>query len=79
MKISLLRAYENFLPLKVIDIQYLQQCINFEMKVGEKFCNVIILYRPPSQSQDDFDIILAKSPLTIVLGDFYVKSSIWCK
>ena len=76
MKISLLRAYENFLTLKVIDIQYLQQCINFEMKVGEKF---IILYRPPSQSQDDFDIILAKNPLTIVLGDFYVKSSIWCK
>ena len=80
MKISLLRAYENFLPLKVIDIQYLQECINFEMKVGEKLYKVIILYRPPSQSQDDFDKILAKNPfLTVVLGDFYVKSSIWCK
>ena len=42
--------YKNFLPLKVIDIQYLQECINFEMKIGEKLCNFIVLYRSPSQS-----------------------------
>ena len=31
--------YKNFLPLKVTDIQYLQECINFEMKIMEKLCN----------------------------------------
>ena len=72
--------YKNFLPLKVIDIQYLQECINFEMKIGEKLSNFIILYHSPSQSQDEFEIfpknfelnldtILANNPfLTVVLG-----------
>ena len=27
------------LPLKVIDVSYLQQCINFEVKIGNKACN----------------------------------------
>ena len=51
----------------------------------------IILHRSPSQSQDDFetflknfklsfDTILANNPfLTVVLGDFNVKSNLWCK
>ena len=83
--------YKYFLPLKVIDTQYLQECINFEMKIGEKLCNFTALYRSPSQSQDDFetflknfelnlDTILANNPfLTVVLGDFDVKSNLWCK
>ena len=77
--------YKNFLPLKVIDVQYLRQCINFEIKIGEKICNLIILYCSPSQSQDDFetfpknleinlDKILANNPfLTVVLGDFILS------
>ena len=28
--------FKNFLLLKVIDIQYLQECINFKMKIGRK-------------------------------------------
>ena len=52
------------------------------MRIGEKLFNFIILYRSPSQSQDDFeaflknfelnlDIILAKHPfLTVVFCDF---------
>ena len=83
--------YKNFLPLKVIGIQYLQECINFEMKIGEKLCNFIALCRSSNQSQDDFetflksfelnlDTILAKNHfLTVVLGDFNVKSNLWCK
>ena len=81
-------AIKNFLPLKVTDIQYLQECIKFEMKIRKKLCNFIILYRLPSQSQDDFetflknfalnlDIILANNPyLTVVLSDFNVKSNL---
>ena len=83
--------YKNFLPLKVIDIQYLQECINFKMKIGEKLCKFIVLYRSPNQSQDEletfpknfelnFDTILANSPfLTVVLGEFNVKSNLYCR
>ena len=54
------------------------------MKIGEKLCNFIALYRSPSQSQDNFetflknlklnlDTILANNPfLTVVLDDFNV-------
>ena len=61
------------------------------MKIGEKLCNFIALYRSPSQSQEDFetflknfgqnlDTILANNPfLTVVLSDINVKSNLWCK
>ena len=61
------------------------------MKIGEKLCNFIILYRSPSQSQHDFetflknfelnlDTILTNNPfLTVILDDFNVKSNLWCK
>ena len=57
--------YKNFVPLKVTDIQKLKQCINFEMKIGEKLCNFIILYRSPSQFQDDFETFLKNSELNL--------------
>ena len=67
-----------------MDFQYLHECINFQMKIGEKLCNFIALYRSPRQSQDNFetflknlklnlDTILANDPfLTVVLDDFNV-------
>ena len=83
--------YKNFLPLKVIDIQYLQECINFEVKIRGKLCNYNVSYRSPSQSQDDFEtflknfelnldiILINNSFLTVVLGDSNVKPKVWCK
>ena len=80
--------YKNCLPLKVANIQYLQECLNFEMKIGEKLYNFVALYPSPSQSQDEFetfaknlelnfDTILANNTFLIaVLGDFNTKS-IW--
>ena len=35
--------YKHFLPLRILNVQYLQECINFEMKVGDKVCNFISL------------------------------------
>ena len=46
--------YKNFLRLRVLDIQYLHECINIELKIGNKLCYIIALYRSPSQSQDEF-------------------------
>ena len=47
--------YKNFLPLRVLDIQYLHECINFELKIGDKLCNFVALYRSPSQTQDELE------------------------
>ena len=47
--------YKYFLHLRILNVQYLQECINFEMKVVAKVCNFISLYRPHSQTQDDFE------------------------
>ena len=68
----------------------MQECLNFEIEIKDKLCNVISLYRSPNQSQDDFesfinnleynlDSVMANNPyLTILLGDFNAKSSLWC-
>ena len=56
-----------------------------------KICNVTVLYRSPSQSQDTFESFIgnlelnidgtaAKNPYLIdILGDFNAKLSIWCR
>ena len=46
--------YKNNLPLRVISIGYLNECLNLELKVGGKTCNFVVLYRSTSQSQDKF-------------------------
>ena len=38
---------KHFLPLRILDVQYLPECINFEMKIGNKICHFISFYRSP--------------------------------
>ena len=45
--------YRNSLPLKILDIFYLQECIVFELKIGNKFCKIVSLYRSHNQTQDE--------------------------
>ena len=83
--------YHNSLPLKVIDIQLLNECINFEIRIGGKLCSFLCLYRSPSQTRDIFetfadnfelalDSIINKNPFFIVaLGDFNAKTTSWYK
>ena len=59
------------------------------MRIGDKVCNFISLYRSPNQSLEEFetfadnlelnlDIIAKKIPVLIVLlGDFNAKLSKW--
>ena len=61
------------------------------MKIEDKLCNFVALYRSPSQSKDDFekfaknlelnfDAVSANNPfLTVFLGDFNTKSNLWYK
>ena len=83
--------YHNSLPLKVIDIQFLNKCINFEIRIGGKLCSFLCLYRSPSQTRDIFetfadnfeltlDTIINKNPFSVVaLGDFNAKTTNWYK
>ena len=43
--------YKSFLPLRVFSVQYLKESIFFELKIDDKTCNFLSLYRSPSQSQ----------------------------
>ena len=70
------------LPLKIKNIHYVQECINFEIKTKDKFCNFISLYRSPNfQSfinnlELNLDSVMVNNPfLTVILGEFNVKSS----
>ena len=54
--------------------------------IGGKLCRFVSLYRLPNQSQDDFqsfaniDAVTAINLfLTVVLGDFTIKSNLWFK
>ena len=81
--------FKNSLPLKLLNIQLLQECINFEIKIADKTCNFISLYRSPSQSKDEFesfadnlelnlDSIVHRNPyLIVVLGDFNAQTKGW--
>ena len=81
--------YKTVLPLKVLSTNFLQECINFEVSIGNKICQFIHLYRTPSQSQDKFYDFLTKLDmnlddffnsnlfLTTVIGDFNAKSNKW--
>ena len=82
--------YRTNLPLRVLNISYLSECITFEISIGNKVCRFIHLYRPPSQTQDEFQMYKSNlklnldtlsydnSLLTVLIGDFHVKSKDWC-
>ena len=71
--------YKCSLPLKVIDVSYLQECINFEVKIFET------VYISLSQTKNEFENFIKnlkfnleqianKSPfLNVVLGDFNAR------
>ena len=81
--------YKSCLPLRVLNISCLKECLNFELKIGDKSCNFIALCRSPNQSQNDFETFsdnlemtletLAQkdSFLTTIIGDFNAKSCSW--
>ena len=81
--------FRNSLPLKILNIHYLQESITFELKVGFKIYKFISLYLSPSQTSDDFEkftdnfeltletLAESNSDLVVVLGDLKIKSKNW--
>ena len=82
--------YRANLPLRLLNISYLSECITFEISIGNQVCRFIHLYRSPSQTQEEFqtfisnlklslDALLYGNPfLTVMIGDFNAKSKDWC-
>ena len=52
--------YKTSLPLKLLDIEYLQEYINLKLIIGDNFSSFIILSRSPSQTHDDFETSMKK-------------------
>ena len=81
--------YKSSLPLRILNISNLDECINFEVSIANKICRFIDLYRSPSQKLDEFqefksnleinlDALSADNPfLTVMIGNFNAKSSNW--
>ena len=77
-------SYQNFLPLKLINIE----CLTYVIKL-DKICNFVSLYRSPNQSEDNFenfcdnfelnlDALSAINPFLIVaICDFHGKYNNW--
>ena len=57
--------YECSLPLKVVEVSYLQKCINFEAKIGDKSCKFVCHYRSPSQPKDEFENFIKNLELNL--------------
>ena len=47
--------YRHSLTSRLLNIQHLEECINFEILFAGKVCNFISLYQSPSQSHDVFE------------------------
>ena len=62
---------KSYLPLRNIDINYLNECVRFELMIDAKRCNFIAIYRSPSQSQDLFESF--KEHLELNLGSAVQK------
>ena len=50
--------YKSYLRLLLIDVKYLYECINFELRIGGKICKFLSIYRSPSQNRDEFEKFL---------------------
>ena len=57
--------YKVSLPIKMLNINCLQECICFDLKIGSKRCTIVSLYRSPSRSADEFENFLKKLNLTM--------------
>ena len=58
-------CYKKSLPIKIRNINYIQGCISFNLKIGSKLCSIVSLYRSTSQSADEFEDFLNKLNLTM--------------
>ena len=57
-KRGVLIHYKSFLPIKLGYVKYLDEALNFELRIGRKICIFLSPYGLPSQNKDDFETFL---------------------
>ena len=81
--------YKESLPVRVISTPYFKKALLLEMNHNNKKVMVSVIYRSPSQPNDEFDAFLSnlqllfndinyrKPFLSVVTGDFNSRCSSW--
>ena len=69
--------HKDFLPIKVNNISYLKQCLNFNLRVNGRQCNITLIYRSPSQSLEDFQAFLKSSELYSIISWIDTRLQAW--
>ena len=57
--------YKTSLPLKLLNMKYLQECINLELIIGDNLCSFIILCRSPRETHNDFETVMKNFELNL--------------
>ena len=76
--------YKTSLPLKLLDIKYLQECIHLELIIGDNLCSFmilyIILYRSPSHTHDNFENFMKNLELSLakLIKKSFLNCRSWC-
>ena len=83
--------YKKSLGVRIIDIPNLTESILCQITINNKTGYVLVVYRSPSQSSDDFenflssfdqvitDMSLSNPAFRLILGDFNCRSNSWWK
>ena len=81
--------YRDSLPVKVINLNILNECLVCKLSFGSHRVRLVSIYRTPSQSSNEYDTFLLnfeqlltylnsiKPHVLLVTGDFNVRSSSW--
>ena len=77
------------LRVRCLPNSYLKECLTLEVSINNKTGYIILLYRSPSQTSDEFDSFITNLEKIVVdisrgnlhflllIGDFNAKSSNW--
>ena len=81
--------YKESLPVRVINLPYLQEALLLELNGQNKKIIISSLYRSPSQNSEEYESFLTsfehllsdinahKPPVSVILGDFNARSTSW--
>ena len=81
--------YKESLPVRVINTTYFKEALLLEMSCNSKNVMVSVIYRSPSQTNDEFEVFLSnfqmlldeinnrKPSLSVIAGDFNARCSSW--
>ena len=79
--------FKEFLPIKVLNVTNLQECLVWEISLSGRRSYIVSLYQSPNQSSDEYDHFIktfeqfivhltsSKPHLLLITGDFNARSS----